>query len=66
MYQDIIVSTLSRMSEHQMGIINECIDRGSGTLFVPMGSGKSIMSMLVGLLSCENDTDTLRAFSPAL
>lgn len=59
MYQDIIVSTLARMSEHQMGIINECIDRGNGTLFVPMGSGKSIMSMLVSLLLCENDADTI-------
>lgn len=39
--------------EEQRKVINECILKGSGAMALPMGFGKSLISLLVGLINYE-------------
>ena len=45
----------SRMSVHQRTIIDECMQKGSMGLLVPMGTGKTIISILIALKQLFTD-----------
>ena len=42
------------LSNFQQEIINECIEKGSGGLSLPMGTGKTIISLHVALQQCPD------------
>lgn len=48
---------LSNLSDFQKGILNEAMEKGNGTLFVPMGSGKTRITLTMALLYNSNNND---------
>ncbi|CAH6419880.1 DEAD/SNF2 helicase [uncultured virus] len=51
---NVIAMGMARMSPYQREIIQECIEKENGGLSLPMGTGKTIISILVSLMQCRN------------
>lgn len=48
---------LQKLSEFQLKVLEECLDKGYGGLSLPMGSGKTLLAILIGLHQA-NDIDS--------
>lgn len=51
---DPIAKGSAYLTEYQKEIIAECLNKGSGGLLLPMGSGKTLISILLGLRQGKN------------
>lgn len=52
---EIIKKGLDILSNFQKEILLECLEKGSGALSLPMGSGKTIISIILGLILSKNN-----------
>ena len=46
---------MDKLHEYQLDVYNECLIKGSGGMSLPMGSGKTLLSILVGLKQTKED-----------
>jgi superfamily II DNA or RNA helicase len=38
---------MNRLTAYQADIVSECLEKGSGCLVVPMGTGKTVISLVL-------------------
>lgn len=63
----VIMKGFNILSNFQKNILLECLEKGSGTLSIPMGTGKTIISILLGLIqSNHKDGNVLIIMSKSL
>ena len=53
----LIEMGMGTITEYQNEILQECIQKGSGGLLLPMGTGKTLLSVLISLIQSSNYTD---------
>ena len=56
----------THLKDEQLEIINECVQKGSGGLSLPMGSGKTLISLTLGLQQSKSDEQVLIVVSKSL
>lgn len=52
--EDIIAMGMACISDYQDEIIQECMQKQNGGLLLPMGTGKTLISTIVGLMQSRN------------
>ena len=57
---------MNSLHPFQSGIVEECMKKGSGGLALPMGSGKTLVSLCVALRQCSADEKILIVASKSL
>ncbi len=57
--KELIEIGWSTLWNTQKEIVNECFSKGSGGLALPMGTGKTIISIIVALMSCQSQSDKI-------
>ena len=50
---DPLVLGSSKLNDFQVKVLDECIKKGSGGLSLPMGSGKTLLSLIIGLTQTD-------------
>lgn len=54
-YDEIVNDVYNMFDENQKGIVEEALALNSGSLAVPMGTGKTIISLIISLKQCKYD-----------
>ncbi len=63
---DLITIGKSQLSTYQLDILSECVEKKSGGLSIPMGSGKTIISLILSLELCKEEDKILIIASKTL
>lgn len=63
---DPLANALSYLTEFQQAIVEECLAKGAGGLNLPMGTGKTMISLIVSLIQDNNDGHILVVASKTL
>ena len=50
---------MNKLHPFQQKVLEECLQKKSGGLSLPMGSGKTLISLCLGLKYCKNDNDKI-------
>lgn len=53
--EEVLQDVCAQLSCHQMGIVSEALERENGTLDLPMGTGKTILSLVITLTQCKEE-----------
>lgn len=56
---ELVDMGMKYITEYQKQIIQECMEKGSGGLSLPMGTGKTLISILVSLMQCNTNNSKI-------